>query len=427
VKAETGARGIAFDRSEWETEVEDTLDLKAAENTPLGPFLDDEMFRATIGPAFTVITRRHGFLITMKDATVELVLDRTTLKAGLHAHRFAEIELELRSGEPAALFRIARKLSTSVPLRLSATTKSERGYRLLDGAAPKPVKSAPVRIVPGTTCAEAFQIVAREALSQIVRNEDLLRSFGETETLHQMRVGFRRLKAALAFFKPLLTGKQSRRIQKDLRRAAKRLGPARDLDVLQESLAEPASALPARSDLDKIAKQRAKAYEKLNRDLETRRFKKALLRTAIWVEAGRWLSDASVSAATARDRPVEVLAAEVLARRWKRLRRDAKRIEGLPVDERHALRMRIKTLRYGSEFFAETFEGDGVKRHRKALLALLEAMQEILGDMNDLAVRNAALPAAGIEAGLMNERMQALTRKAARTARRLRAARSFWD
>jgi CHAD domain-containing protein len=56
---------------------------------------------------------------------------------------------------------------------------------------------------------------------------------------------------------------------------------------------------------------------------------------------------------------------------------------------RHALRIRIKRLRYGCEFFAPCFPPGAVEPYLKALRGL----QELLGKLNDIAVARRLLHA----------------------------------
>jgi triphosphatase len=428
IKAEGGSRGIALDRSEWESEVEGALDPFAAAVTPLRPFIEDDAIRARIQPLFVVRTRRTAFLIATGNSAIELALDRTTIKAGMHSSQVTEIELELKAGNPRAIFHVAEELARAVPLRLSWLTKSGRGYRLLPNSFPTSVKAVHPRLNVGTASAEAFQVIARGALSQIVQNEELWRSFKDPEALHQMRVGVRRLRTAIAFFKRTTWGSGRRRIRTELRWVAKILGPARDLDVLSERIRSyDAEDLPL-PDATEIEEGRDEAYATLARKFEKRRFKNAILRTAFWIEAGGWLTDSSKMALKARNEPVERLAKKELARRWKRVSRDAKHIKALSAAERHALRMRIKSLRYGSEFFAGIFKGSGIGRRRKALSASLERLQDVLGEMNDLAVAEAEFSASWENpASLYAKAVRALMPEAGAAARRLRSTGPFWE
>jgi CHAD domain-containing protein len=55
-------------------------------------------------------------------------------------------------------------------------------------------------------------------------------------------------------------------------------------------------------------------------------------------------------------------------------------------EARHTLRKDIKKLRYGMEFFASLYAGKGVKRRRRKAIKAMEALQETLGRLNDIAV-----------------------------------------
>jgi triphosphatase len=426
IKAEEQPRGIAFDRAEWEREVDGNLDPSAAIGTPLRPFFENEAMRTRIQPLFTVKTIRRAFLIDTGNSTIELALDRTTIRADGHSSRATELELELKAGEPREIFRVAKKLVDALPFRLSMLAKSDRGYRLLESHVSKPVKSRRPPVTADTPSAEAFQTIARETLSQIVQNEELWRSLKDPEALHQMRVGLRRLRTAMAFFKPMISSRRTPGINAELRWAAKKLGPARDLDVLLERLQSTRAQDRSAPDASEVEEWRNAAYETLARRLEKPRFKRAILNAAIWIEAGEWLDAPSTKARKTGGKPVGRHARKALARRWKRISRDIRDIPKLSTTKRHALRVRIKALRYGCDFFADAFEGR--TRRKKALMKSLERLQDVLGEMNDIAVGHAAfandstkLPEDSTAA------IQALMPEAEAAARRLRSIKPFWE
>jgi CHAD domain-containing protein len=111
------------------------------------------------------------------------------------------------------------------------------------------------------------------------------------------------------------------------------------------------------------------------------------------------------------------------------VRRDAARFDTLDDEARHALRKRVKRLRYLSEFAASQF---GRGRLREFLDRLAPA-QEALGDFNDVCVARALFkdaaagdPLAMFALGwLARERDVAITR-CTRTLKRLRGARPYW-
>ncbi|MFC4172082.1 CHAD domain-containing protein [Microvirga sp. GCM10011540] len=423
IKAEHGARGLALDRSEWESPVEDSaIDFDAATGTPLAPFAADEALRGSIKPAFSIETERRAFMVRHDAALVELALDDAKARAGSQTLRFAELELELKEGDPSSLFTLALNLSEAVPLRLAPVTKSERGYGLLDRAAPQPARADKIGMDPDASCAEAFQVVARSCLSQMVLNEAVLRRTRDPESVHQMRVGIRRLRAAMSLFKDLLGGPQTEAVTQDLRWMGRCLGPARDLDVLLERLSDPDGPDLPEDQREEIEAHRARAYEALMEALESPRFMQAILKVAAWIEAGEWLSDDSPTSRPARDH-----ARKELSRRWKKIRRQAGHLADLDDEGRHRLRIRIKKLRYGSEFFAPLFTSGGVKRRRKAMLSALERLQDLLGAMNDIAVGSSLIPSlAEQDPDHARRRMKKLLSKADAAGRDLPALKPFW-
>lgn len=421
IKAESKVRGLALDRSEWESPVEDgSLDFAAAAGTPLAPLLDDDAVRAAIRPAFIIETERRSLEIRYGGSLIELALDDARVRAGSGTARFAELELELKEGDPSALFGFARDLAEAVPLRLAPITKSERGYGLLDGTLPEPLHAAKTDVRPDASCAEAFQSIARSCLSQVISNEAVLRRTRNPEAVHQMRVGLRRLRAAISLFKDMLADEETEEIKDDLRWAGQQLGPARDLDVFLERLLEQDAEL-AEDESEGIERRRRRAYDGLMETLDSARFLRVILTTAAWIEAGEWLADNVQAARPARDH-----AEEELSRRRSSIRRQARHLAELDDEDRHRLRIRIKKLRYGVEFFAPLF-ADGSKKRRKAMSAVLGRLQDVLGEMNDIAVGGSLLPSlASQDPEQAKRRMSKLLAKAIAGSQEFSALKPFW-
>ncbi|MBF9234503.1 CYTH and CHAD domain-containing protein [Microvirga alba] len=427
IKAERKHRSLALDRSEWECAVDGELDVAAAADTPLAPFVSGTSASEKVHPVFTVDTDRKAYEVERNGTTMELALDRVKVVAGHRSVRFCEVELELKKGDASALFAVARDLSEAAPLRLTPVTKSERGYALLDGIAAKPVSADEIDLPPKTSCAESFQIIARSCLSQVVRNEALLRRHQDPEILHQMRVGLRRLNAANSLFKSMLSSRESRAVKADLRWAGKQLGAVRDLDVFLGELRKSTLSAPNDVWLEEAERRRSEAYEVLLKTLEKPRFTAAILHTAAWIESGKWLTRKKCAIRVARRLTVEELAGLELSRHWKRIRKSAKRIAELDFDERHRLRMRIKKLRYGAEFFASSFADGPAKKRRRSLLAILRRLQDLLGDMNDIVVGEALVLTRGQQKPARAERrLKKLHSDAEAACGKLLEAEPFW-
>ncbi|MGO4525503.1 CHAD domain-containing protein [Microvirga sp. 2MCAF35] len=431
IKAERKARGLALDRGEWETPVDDGPDLAAAAGTPLAPLVATDSIRHDLKPVFTVDTDRQAFEIKRDGATIELALDeaRTSTEAG--SEQFCEVELELKDGDPSVLFSLADDLADSIPLRLSPVTKSERGYRLLGQADGMPIKAGRIVIPTQASCAEAFQMIARACLSQIIRNEALLRRSSDPELVHQTRVGFRRLNAAISLFEPMLRDRDSEAVRAELRWAGKKLGLVRDLDVLIARLRKADDHDSGPQVLEEAVRLRAEAFERLLRTLSKPRFMRAVLKAATWIETGRWLTRRKPSVRAARDMPAQARATEEFARRWRRIRRGARQMTALSGEGRHTLRIRIKKLRYGVEFFATLFPGIPARKSRKAMLDLLEGLQDILGKLNDMEVSKTLLDPPFRKlvrraAGDTKRRERKLLSQAEKASKKLAKAEPFW-
>jgi CHAD domain-containing protein len=96
-----------------------------------------------------------------------------------------------------------------------------------------------------------------------------------------------------------------------------------------------------------------------------------------WVSAGPWKGRGGKAEAS-----LGTFAAQSLERLHRKSLRQARDIDWSDASRRHRLRIRMKRLRYACEFFAASFAGAAAQPYIKRLAAL----QDILGDLNDIAV-----------------------------------------
>jgi len=116
-------------RDEWEWSVEaDVADAALLAATPAALPAG-----ATLEPQFTVRSRRTIRLVEEAGSLIELVIDDAEVSADGRTDAFLELEIELISGDAAALEALAAKLSAVAVLTPSSVTKAERGFRLLRG------------------------------------------------------------------------------------------------------------------------------------------------------------------------------------------------------------------------------------------------------------------------------------------------------
>ena len=150
---------------------------------------------------------------------------------GTQRDSHASTLVELKGGDASSLFALARRFAGDAILLLSFESKAERGYRLVAGAAPTAQNGGAAHIRGDMTCADAFALVMRACLAQVCGNAHMLRETRNAEALHQLRVGLRRLHAALAVFKPILPGKELSKMAAEIKWMGGELDTARDLDV----------------------------------------------------------------------------------------------------------------------------------------------------------------------------------------------------
>ena len=229
IKSPNGHAGL-FNRSEWKHEVKSgDVDLIAARDTALEPLLNVRV-RNALQPVFETRVERTVHQIERNGSEIEVALDRGEVDAGRRQTAIHELELELMRGETNELFSLARELDAIVPLRIAAKAKADRGYELVEDAKQTFQKASPVELDASMASSDAFRAIARNCLRQIIANEPAVCA-GDAEALHQMRIGFRRLRTAIASFATISASSEQDRIKAELKWATKALGPARDLDV----------------------------------------------------------------------------------------------------------------------------------------------------------------------------------------------------
>ncbi len=435
IKSTNGSSGI-FDRSEWEHELKRyEIDLIAARDTALEPLLSVRV-RNALRPVFETRVERTIYQLKRNGSDIEVALDRGEVDAGERQVPIHELELELKQGEAAELFRLARELDAIVPLRITGKAKAERGYELLENHKPTAEKARPLELDPKTSVEEAFRAIGQNCLRQIIANEPGVCA-GDAEALHQMRIGLRRLRTAFAVFAKLFPEGGQERMKAELKWATNQLGPARDLDVFAADVLKHLSETDAgEKEFAEVSRdltsKRGEVYARAREFLRSDRFRKGLLDVVEWVEAGPWTKSAAAHADT--ERPVQKHAATVLAKRRKQIRKEGKNLRELSAGARHELRIKAKKLRYMTEFFVGVFPGHGRAKRREAALTSVKELQDTLGRLNDIAVRKEELASKGdglsAHAAAMLEAEEAKTDKLLDQARGayadFSAVKGFW-
>ena len=383
------ARG-AFGRDEWEEKITgDKPDLKFAKGTALEP-LATKKLRRKLQPMFETVVESAAFPIHVGDADLELAVDRGHIKARERHEPVSEIEIELKHGDRGAIATIAERLAQSARVAYAALSKPERGYALSAGQSAKAVCRGAIALDPEISTAAAFQAIALSCLDHTAANERAVRE-GDTEGVHQMRVGLRRPRAAISIFKELLPGSETEAVQSELRWLTEQLGPARDLDVLLEHrVSKERRVPPIGRDIDLLERdlqgRRDAGLQKAKAAIDSDRYRALGLRTALWVTNGEWSKSTEPLRVARRERPALEFAADIFDTRSKKISKRLEEIEGLDARQRHKLRVAVKKLRYACEFFAGLFDNRKRTRERSRLTAILKTLQGSLGALNDIEV-----------------------------------------
>jgi len=386
-----GPSATHFDRTEIEAKISGetpNLDLATQECPELSPIAAD--VRDAIKPVFTTHVERRSYRIDEGDSEIELALDSGKIVANGSALPIFEIELELKRGRPADLFNLARSISSIVPVQLGLESKAARGYALLDSR-DQVAKAEPVILTPFGPVDDAFKTIARSCLHQVLGNAAAVCARNPA-AVHQMRVGMRRLRAAISVFSEIVRDDQVDQIKDRLKYYAAELAPARDLEVMIVDVLRP---FRRRHPEDKgfsaligsYTRRRTKAYERAIQAITSDEFRKFTIECAAWIESGPWTDRNVQSNDKGLAGSINVYAAHQIGRRRKKLVRCGRHLAGLKPHEVHQLRIRAKKLRYAAEFFESLYgEGKTAKRSKR-FVAAMNDLQEALGAYNDMVVR----------------------------------------
>ena len=253
---------------------------------------------------------------------------------------------------------------------------------------PKPTKKGPA--------SQVVQRWLREQVDVIHRFEPLVRH-DAPDAVHKMRVAVRRLRNALASYRPLLVREQTEPVRDELKWLAAALGEPRDAEVMRERLEEMLADEPPEV-------VRGAGYERMDEEM---RQEYALARTRMLDAMGseRYFALLDRLDELATDPPWREQASEpVHSVLRKRVRHDYKRLVGrieladeAEDEERehllHEARKAAKRVRYATEALTDVY-GKPARRFVKAM----KRVQSRLGHHHDAFVTQNRLRELGDEA-----------------------------
>lgn len=276
---------------------------------------------------------------------------------------------------------------------------------------PEPKQSDP-GLDPQQSAAAAMAAILTSCAGDFERHRARLMHDPDPEGPHGARVALRRLRTALAAFRPILRQSVARPLAAEARALFRTLGALRDADVLAGEIAEGAEARRLTGEADAV---RARVRE----DLDKADAAGFAGRVAAAVAGDGWMRRKRRRRRTAAA-PVAGFAPVALGRAWAQVGSHGKHLPDMADDERHGFRKDLKALRYLADFFGPLFPGKAQAR----FLGRLKRLQDALGTLNDLAVAEGRL---GSKGKGRRRRAAAAAMKAAETEwTALRKGRLWW-
>jgi CHAD domain-containing protein len=301
-----------------------------------------------------------------------------------------EIGLELTPDKAIHLFDFALdyfalNLQQDIRMQFDNISKADRSHALCVPQPAAAVKATQLELSKHMTIEQAFQAIANNCLVQIQANEVGVVKERDVESVHQLRVGLRRLRSALGLFRSRLQAPED--VLQELDWLTMELGAARDWDVLAGStLPGVAEAIPDETGIAEVklaALARAREmHEAAAAAVGSPRYKRWILHFTRWVQDCAWRNTMAPQDQKRLTAPLMKFARNMLEHQQRRLLKRGSKLPGASPQARHKVRIAAKKIRYATEFFQSLYPSKLVRPY----VAALSGLQDALGWLNDAAV-----------------------------------------
>lgn len=363
-------------------------------------------------PVATLRVWRTGVRVRMDNILVaDVTLDHVSvMKDGTVLQRFRELEIEQVNGKNGALPDIEQQLRRAGAEDHDGRPKLVRALSLVaPGPEPPLASDAPVM--------DHVKWVLARHVRWLIAHDPGARLGREPESLHQMRVATRQLRAVLRAARPLLFLEWADSLRDELRWLGQLLGPARDLDVQLAYFREESATLDARDRrpltqfIAHLETQRNTVQESLLNELKSERYLD-LIRRLQQAPHDPTIVESTV---TLRD---------LAKQEFTKLRNAIRQAGDSPNNAKiHKTRIRTKRARYAAELAEPTVGKPATRFINKA-----RAVQDVLGMHQDAIqaeahirtfLKHSTSTRAAFAAGRMVERQRRRQEKARRKMARL--------
>jgi CHAD domain-containing protein len=250
-----------------------------------------------------------------------------------------------------------------------------------------------------STVGEFAHAVIQHEFHRIIKQEEAVLEDVDSEPLHQMRVGMRRLRAAFYIFAPVIALPKKVTIQ-IVAKVSRRLGTTRDWDVLKDALETDYKPLLSGIELDQM--KGALLNLKTHRKHDFSQLKKTLTGShykALKRSLQEWLDQPTFQAIAKL--PIDSVLPDLLMPQMSQLllhpgwwadmspevsstQNSAKTLYSLQAQDDevlHSLRKKVKGVRYQFEFFKAFYDPA-----YSVYIEDLKSIQDILGQLQDCTV-----------------------------------------
>ena len=387
VKSRDAGTGLASSRLEWEWPVTNgTPDVeKLTRVAQLAALAEQIADRLELIIVTDIWRTRH--LVELDDGAVaEVSLDIGSIVSGDKSEPVCEMELELKHGPVAPLYRLAIRLAERAPMWISAQSKAARGWALHDCQGDGATTLGKPMIDRKVSAAAGLNQIIGALLGHLTGNNAPTLS-GDPEALRQMRGALRRLRAVFRLFRPLLDKRDVARFTVSLQQFAQIFGAARDWDVFcLQTLPAVMAELPEQdwTELSALATaKRTNVHFAVQRVICGRDFTLLILQLALWAETTAAAPPNSNNKRLTKR--LSETAPALLDSFAEKAKQAGRHPAQLSMPALHDFRKALDRLNAAIRFLGTTYPAQRVKAYSKRS----DAVRDIIGAANDAEVTKA--------------------------------------
>jgi triphosphatase len=392
--ANTGAK---VDRRELNETIDSgASDWNGQSDGPVGSRVQAVSGSLPLQPLFEVRTSRQRYAVHAPDEEQqlgEIALDETVISRpnGQPQTSLQRVEVEAKTDAHEPLQILVDALRSNCSLEAAPDNKYSQGLKSV-GLAPAPLPDFQPTAVDSSMRVEEVALAnLRRFLSAWYQHEPAARFGDDPEALHDLRVAGRRMDAILRQFEAFLPSAIVR-IRPTIKKVMRALGHARDLDIALLELKEFSGTL-AENDRAKLLPLQEHLHAE--RGIARRKMLVILDSGGVQKDFDRLRATLAHPASLLEAQPVSPLVtlSELIRSRYKKVRKAADRLTAdSAMDEYHAVRGRVKKLRYALETAAVLFG-----KPADEMVKALRRWQDKLGAQQDADVAGRRLRALAME------------------------------